>query len=119
MANRVRTLSIAFTLRKALAEKFFGKGVLVEPGRIDALIAPLSVDTYLLEYMEYGAYDVHVYRFSDGSVLEAHCVGGECNSLHDYDPVGLARLMDEVGCTDVIEAIERRNRKALRYGKYK
>lgn len=119
MANRANTLSIAFTVRKALAGKFFGKGVPVAPGRVDALIAPLSVDTYLLEYTEYGAYDVHVYRFSDGSVLEAHCVGEELTSLHDYDPVGLARLMDEVGCTDVIEAIERRDRKALRYGRYK
>ena len=111
MANRADT-SIAHVLRRALAEKIFGKGVPVALGRVDALIAPLSVDTYLLEYSWHGAYDVRVYRFSDGSTLEAHCAGGECNFLHDYDPVGLARLMDEVGCTDVIEAIERRDQKA-------
>lgn len=94
MANRVRTLSIAFTVRKALAGKFFGKGVPVPPVRIDALIAPLSVSVDVLTFADLGCV-VRAYRFSDGSVLEVHCVCGLVNSLHDYDPVGLARLMDE------------------------
>lgn len=94
MANRANTLSIAFTVRKALAWKFFGKGVPVEPGRIDALIAPLSVSVDMLSFAELGCV-VRAYRFSDGPVLEVHCVCGLVNSLHDYDPVGLARLMDE------------------------
>lgn len=94
MANRVRTLSIAFTVRKALAWKFFGKGEPVAPGRIDALIAPLSVGMDVLNLTEIGCV-VREYRFSDGSVLEVHCVCGLVNSLHDYDPAGLARLMNE------------------------
>ena len=93
MADRANT-SIAHVLRRALAGKVFGKGVPVEPGRIDALIAPLSVSVDVLTFAELGCV-VRAYRFSDGSVLEVHCVCGLVNSLHDYDSVRLAQLMDE------------------------
>lgn len=93
MADRANT-SIAHVLRRALAGKVFGKGVPVEPGRIDALIAPLAVGMDTLTFPKLGCV-VRMYRFSDGSVLEVHCVCGLVNSLHDYNPRELARLMDE------------------------
>lgn len=108
MANRANT-SIAHVLRRALARKFFGAlcGTHVLE-RYDELIAPLSVDMYELKYTGVGACVVRAYRFSDGSVLEVHCAGMGVASLHDYDPVGLARLIDKENCTDVIEVLERR-----------
>ena len=98
MANRVRTLSIAFTVRKALAGKFFGKGVPVPPVRIDALVAPLSLSVDMLSFAELG-FAVRAYRFSDGSVLEIHCGNSEVTSMHDYSADEMVRRMAEVSDT--------------------
>lgn len=98
MANRVRTLSIAFTVRKALAGKFFGKGVPVEPGRIDALIAPLSVSVDMFSFAELGL-AVRAYRFSDGSVLDVHCGNSEVMFMHDYSADEMVRRMTEASDT--------------------
>lgn len=98
MANRVRTLSIAFTVRKALVGKFFGKGVPVEPGRIDALIAPLSVSVDVLTFADLGCV-VRAYRFADGSVLEIHCGNSEVTSMHDYSADEMVRRMTEASDT--------------------
>lgn len=96
MANRVDTPGIAYALRSALARKCFTEdgGPRPSPGRIDALVAPLSVGMDTLTFPKLGCV-VRAYRFSDGSVLEVYCVCGLVNSLHDYNPRELARLMDE------------------------
>lgn len=96
MANHVDTPGIAYALRSALARKCFTEDGCprCSPGRIDALVAPLSVGMDTLTFPKLGCV-VRMYRFSDGSVLEVHCVCGLVNSLHDYDSVRLAQLMDE------------------------
>lgn len=100
MANAWDGISTAFLVGRQVSRRCFDEDgdTRPPPGRIDALVAPLSVRVDVFNLTEVSC-EVRAYRFADGSVLEVYCVFNEVTSMHAYSADEMVRRMTEASDT--------------------